>query len=326
LISAVAVVVSGGACESGDVDLGTGGVYWRGHGGSPASGAGGALAASGTGGRASGAAAGSAAAGSFSQVAGAAGSGGATPFGGAGGAAGSTPALASSSGCGLPPPATDTSIQVNGMTGSYIVDLPKGYDRTRAYPLLMAFRGAGVTADAFRTYLNLAPAVGADAIVVNANCLSDAATWDVQRDVPLFDGLLTKLESNYCVDPARVFAVGHGAGGFFVNALGCMRGDKLRGVAPLSAGPPIGTCPTEFAVWISQGNQDMALAMGRADRDFWAKQNRCDATMSTAVDPSPCVEYAGCDAGFAVRYCEYDGDLGLPSFAAAGIWSFFKGL
>jgi poly(3-hydroxybutyrate) depolymerase len=214
------------------------------------------------------------------------------------------------------------------MTGSYILDLPTSYDNRRAYPLVTVFRGANVTTAAFRGYLNLQPIVAADAIVVTPDCLNAAPTWDVQRDVPFFDALLTHLESAYCVDPHRIFAVGHSAGGFFVSSLGCMRGSELRGIAPLSAGPPTGTCQGEFAVWISQGNADTAfgIANGKADRDFWVQRNTCDATMSTPADPSPCVEYAACDPGFAVRYCEYAGDLGLPSFAASGLWKFFKGL
>jgi hypothetical protein len=48
--------------------------------------------------------------------------------------------------------------------------------------------------------------------------------------------------------------------------------------------------------------------------------------MSTAVEPDPCIELAGCHTGFAVRYCEYPGGLDLPAFAGAGLWAFFKGL
>jgi hypothetical protein len=70
----------------------------------------------------------------------------------------------------------------------------------------------------------------------------------------------------------------------------------------------------------------MSLTSGRAARDFWAKHNNCSGAMPIAVDPAPCTEFVGCDAGFAVRYCEYDGDLGLPAFAATGLWGFFKGL
>jgi poly(3-hydroxybutyrate) depolymerase len=227
----------------------------------------------------------------------------------------------------LDPVLTDNSIQVNGMRATYTLDLPLAYDKTRAYPLVFAFRGTNVTADDFRGYLNLAPVTGADAILVHPNCVSDASAWDIPRDTPMVDALLAKLESGTCVDQSRVFAIGHGAGALFVTMLGCLRGDTLRAIAPLSGAPPPGMCIGQTAVWLAQGNMDpMTLAAGRGNRDFWAGRNACDTRMPQPVSPSPCVEYAGCNAGFAVRYCEYDGDLGLPSFAASGVWSFFKGL
>jgi poly(3-hydroxybutyrate) depolymerase len=110
----------------------------------------------------------------------------------------------------------------------------------------------------------LPPVTGADAILVHPNCLGDAPTRDNQRDLMLFDALLTRIESTYCVDQARVFAAGHGSGAFFVSALGCIRGNVLRGIAPLSASaPPTGPCSGEMAVWISLGNLDMAFAAGK---------------------------------------------------------------
>ena len=338
IMAVFSAALIGVACSAGDLDLGERGAQHSSGGASSLTngGASAGLGSGGAGGRSNAGQRGTAAGGSPMASGGASpasASGGTRPMSASGGAAamidaGSGGSPQATAGCGMAPPTSDTSVQVNGTKGSYILDLPTGYDNRHAYPLVMVFRGANVTTTAFRSYLNLQPAVGADAIVVTPDCLNAAPTWDVQRDVPLFDALLTHIESTYCVDPHRIFAVGHSAGGFFVTSLACMRGNELRGIAPLSAGPPTGTCQGEFAVWISQGNADTAFGImnGRADRDFWVQRNTCDASMSTPVDPSPCVEYAACDPGFAVRYCEYAGDLGLPSFAASGLWRFFKAL
>jgi poly(3-hydroxybutyrate) depolymerase len=214
------------------------------------------------------------------------------------------------------------------MARTYEFSVPQGYDKSRKYPLLFAFHGAGVPASAFRTYFNMTQVVGPDAIVVYPEALGNPMAWDPQRDIPLFDALLTQFEAQYCVDDKHVFAAGHSSGGFFTHALGCQRGNVLRGIGPLSAGPPFGGCVGQIAVWISQGKSDQAVSLssGQMARDFWAKRNHCDTTMSTPVDPAPTVEYAGCDAGFAVRYCEYDGDHMLPAYAPKGIWDFFKTL
>jgi poly(3-hydroxybutyrate) depolymerase len=223
----------------------------------------------------------------------------------------------------------DTTIQVSGMSASYIVDLPPNYDKTRPYPLVLAFRASNVTAAQFRGSLNLPQVAGTDAILVHPNCLGDAPSWSEQRDLPLFDMLLAQTVARYCVDERRVFAAGQGIGGYFASVLGCVRADKLRAVAAFAPGvPPGDTCQGEVGVWIAQGNADTATAVanGRNTSIFWGRRNACDITQSTDVDPSPCKQFAGCQPGFPVRYCEYNGGLELPAFAASGVWDFFKGL
>jgi polyhydroxybutyrate depolymerase len=215
------------------------------------------------------------------------------------------------------------------MTGAYILSLPSGYDKNRPYPLIFGFHGAGVAPARFRTYFDLTAAVGADAIAVYPAALGNATAWNAERDLPYFDALFAKLKGQLCVNEKRVFAGGHSSGGFFTHAVGCQRGNLLRGIAPLSAGPPRGSaCVGQLAVWISQGNADptVKVTSGQAARDFWLQRNHCDASMSTPVPPAPTVEYGGCDPGFAVRYCEYDGEHNLPRYAPQGLWDFFKAL
>jgi polyhydroxybutyrate depolymerase len=336
----VLLIVMGGGCGSGAIVLGFGGP----DGGSTGTdalpidgGAGVTGAAAGAGGNTTPAQAGTLA-GSSGQATGAsepsgtlggagmvAADGGGNMRAGAGGS-GSGLVTQMSIGCGTDPPATGTSIQAGPMRASYIVDAPTGYDNARPYPLILAFRSAGAGLEQFRSQLGLAQVVRGDAIVVNVSPSNGTATWDGPRDLPMFDALLTELQSRYCVDELRVFAAGHGSGGLFTYALGCMRAGKLRAIASMSAGPTPRMCSGAIAVWIAQGTGDPMLAGGRASRDYWAARSGCDdVTDFTQVDPEPCVEIAGCAAGFAVRYCEYDGDMDLPPFAATGLWEFFKG-
>jgi polyhydroxybutyrate depolymerase len=174
--------------------------------------------------------------------------------------------------------------------------------------------------------LDLPAAVGSDGIVVNVDCANGAVTWDLQRDPTVFDALLAKIEASYCIDQRRVFVVGHETGAIFASVLACRNGGVLRGLGSLNGVAPMTTCTTGLAVWISQGNADMTRALGRESRDFWVGHNRCDSTMTAPVDPSPCIEYLGCEPANPVRYCEYDGSVDVPDFAANGVWSFLKGL
>lgn len=248
---------------------------------------------------------------------------------GSGGSDGRAATARPSAGCGSDPVSPDDSIDVSGMRASYILDLPPAYDKTRVYPLLLAFRREGTSVEAFRASLNLPLAVGDAAVVVHPNSPGNAATWDIQRDLPLIDALLSKLAASYCIDQDRVFAIGAGQAALLVNAFACVRSDTLRGVAPLAAvlAPATGVCPGRAAVWLMQGSAEPSTMMfGHGNRDYWVDRNGCDAATPMAVVPAPCVAYAGCDAGFPVRFCEYGPGPDLPSFTASAIWDFFSAL
>src|SRR5262245_2235183 len=256
------------------------------------------------------------------------------------GASGSAPSAAGSSapgspgmmsaGCGKDPaPAGTVNLDVGGMARLYIVDLPMNYDKTKAYRLVMAFHGAGLAAQSFKSFFKLTSKVGSEAIVAYLEALGNPTGWNYNRDLPYFDAVLTQLKMQYCIDESRVFATGHSSGGYFTNALGCQRGDVLRAIGPFSGGAAFkSNCQDKVAAWITHGGMDNIVDTmeGRDARDFGAEQSGCDTSMSMPVEPSPCVTYAGCDPINAVHYCECPGDHNLPSFGVQAVWAFFKAL
>jgi hypothetical protein len=94
-------------------------------------------------------------------------------------------------------------------------------------------------------------------------------------------------------------------------------------------GMPTGSATTcmqrNVAVWVAHGATDTTVptSQGRTARDHFLALNHCTMT-STATTPSPCITYGGCDSGYPVHYCEFDGGHQPPSFAGAGLWSFFS--
>ena len=250
--------------------------------------------------------------------------------GGAGGMVEDAGALESSrpsKGCGNLPGMDDGRIQVDELSASYVLDLPRPYAPNRAYPLVLAFRRNNDTPEAFRKALGLVDAVASEAIVVHPNCLGDASSWEPPRDLPLFDALLSELASTYCIDQDRVFAVGLGGGAFMANAVGCLRGDVLRAIAPLTGVLPPSSCPERTAVWLMQSDADAPIVqLGRENRDFWIAQNGCDDATTAPVAPAPCVEYSACDQRVPVSYCENSADLDVTSTGAGAAWSFFRTL
>lgn len=202
-----------------------------------------------------------------------------------------------------------------------MLDLPASYDKTRPYPLVLAFRSTEASAESFRAQLGLAAI--AEAVIAYPNPVD--INWQFQRDVSLADDLMTQLTQNYCVDLDRMFALGDGSGALFANLLGCVRGDQLRGIATLSnAPPPPGPCVGGTAVWLLQrtDGDPMMVGSGFANRDFWARTNTCDPRMPRPVTPSPCIEFRSCAPGEPVRACEYRGSQ-WPSYAVSSAWEFF---
>ena len=240
-----------------------------------------------------------------------------------------------SAGCDGDPALTsgEHTIEVDGEERTFILDVPSDYDEGTAYPLLFGFHGRGFSAAEFRSqsYGNLLSVAGDDAIVVHPDALGEPEqAWDTesQSDVRFFDALLDELTEGLCVDEARVFAAGHSSGGYFINTLGCVRGDRLRAIAPVAGGGPFGDddCTGPVSAWIAHAEDDETVLFrnGENSRDFWLESNACDQESFDDTSPEPCVAYEGCDSGLAVDWCVYDGGHDWPSFGARGIWNFFQ--
>jgi polyhydroxybutyrate depolymerase len=181
-----------------------------------------------------------------------------------------------------------SSIEVDGVTRTYILDVPSGYDGTTPLPLVFAFHGATTSGEFFRGrfYGNLLSTMSDAAIVVHPDALGAPTAWDNDADVPFFDALLASLEATACVDQARVFATGHSSGGFFTNTLGCQRGDVLRAIAPISAGGPFGfggnACRGEVAVWLAHAENDETVSF-----DLGVLRATAGSRPTAAARPAP---------------------------------------
>jgi len=270
------------------------------------------------------------------------GSGGASGTGGAsgGGSGGSGGSGTPSSGCGMtgaPTGAMTTlTITVAGQERAYVLFVPTNYDASTRYPLIFAWHGLGGTGTLARSYFRIEQAAANQAILVYPTALPNAqgmAAWDLAAngiDVQLFDALLASVSGRYCIDGARVFSTGHSYGGYMTNRLGCTRGDVLRAIGPVAGGPPFGggswgTCAGQVGAWIAHGMNDgtVDFAQGEAARDRFLMANGCGATtMPTA--PDACVAYDGCMPDLPVHWCVHMMDHNWPSYAGAGIWTFFN--
>ena len=173
-----------------------------------------------------------------------------------------------------------------------------------------------------------------DAIYVTPQGLqagSNGAGWANTngQDIAFTKAMLADVQGKYCIDNARIFSVGFSYGGMMSFAIGCEMSSVFRAIAPMSGSLYSdfnckGTGP-HVAMWGSHGLNDtvVPIADGRSARDKILLENHCGTT-TTPVDPSPCVKYQGCDPGYDVTWCEWDGPHGIPSFGSSAIAAFFK--
>jgi poly(3-hydroxybutyrate) depolymerase len=261
--------------------------------------------------------------------------GGGTIGAGGSGSGGST-AAKPSSGCNAAsaPASGRFTIDVSGTSREYIIKLPAGYDPGHPYRLILAFHGGKYSAQTVADggapmpagtgpYYGLEALANGSAIFVAPQALSSG--WS-STDVTYVKTMVTRFESELCVDQARIFATGFSMGAIMTITLGCNAADIFRAIAPMS-GDISGSCPNTqpLAYWASHGKSDptINISLGEAARDTYITRNHC-TTQTTAGSPSGCVNYQGCDTGYPVTWCPFDGVHEPPAFADQAIWAFLS--
>jgi len=243
-----------------------------------------------------------------------------------------------SEGCGMAAPMTGTRmIDVGGSMREYILRLPDGYDPDVPHRIVFAFHGAQGSAmqvdsgdpanadsDPTGPFYGIMDELD-DTIFVAGQA---DGTWDTSsdKDVNYVNAILDELEGVLCIDTTRVLATGFSMGAMMtINNVGCKMADVFRAIAPMSGS--LATCPGDAAIpyWASHGTNDgtIDISRGEAARDEFVSRNGCDDTTMPAT-PEGCVTYQGCDAGYPVEWCVFEGVHQPPPFAGPAIAAFFE--
>jgi poly(3-hydroxybutyrate) depolymerase len=253
------------------------------------------------------------------------------------------PGVQRAAGCGKPArPAGEQVTTIDGMGASYIVAVPPRYASDEPTPLVFAFHGRNRTHQDCRETdcRGIRAEIEPRALVVYMKSLGGTG-WERpeerEHNVRFFEAVLADMEATYCVDTTRVVATGTSSGAFFTNVLGCRFGDVLRAVVPVSGGMPekVGCKGQPISVVVHGVDDDKVRpALGVEARDAYRARNHCGegtshpiealhASVRAARESHACLEYAGCDTGRGVGWCEhseggYDGSThGWPNFGGS---------
>jgi len=211
------------------------------------------------------------------------------------------------------------------------VYLPSGYSSSTQYPLVFQFHPRGGNAEQAINMPSIRSSFTAIYVAPQGLSASGSTGWANTngQDIAFTKAMVDYVESNWCVDKARLFSTGFSYGGMMSFAVGCEMSNVFRAIAPMSGALYSdfncqGTGPA-IAMWGSHGLSDdiVPIADGQAARDKILQENHCGTT-TVATTPSPCVSYQGCDSGYPSTWCEFDGGHTIPSFASSAIAAFFK--
>ena len=119
------------------------------------------------------------------------------------------------------------------------VDIPRDYDPTVSYPLLMVLHGAGVDGRTQAGYFQLFNFVDPKQFVMvfpNATANDEGRTSWNDDDVPYLSDLIEEAKRTYNVDAKRVYLIGHSSGGFMSFRMACRASSLFTAMASLAGG------------------------------------------------------------------------------------------
>ncbi|WP_435838589.1 cellulose binding domain-containing protein [Streptomyces achromogenes] len=264
-------------------------------------------------------------------------------------------AAAASPGCGKAPTLTSGTytLQSGGKNRSFILRVPDGYDRDRAYRLVFGFHWLGGTSTDVATGRTVDPGTWAyyglqrladnSAVFVAPQGLGNGWANTGGEDITFVDDMIRRIETDLCVDQTQRFALGFSYGAAMSYSLACSRATVFRAVAVQSGGVlsgcDDGTRPIAYLGVHGLRDNVLGISGGRAMRDRFVRNNGC--TPQNPPEPAQgslthrVTAYAGCSAGHPVVWAAFDeGHIAAPQDGAPGdsgprtwlpqeIWKFF---
>jgi len=128
-------------------------------------------------------------------------------------------------------------ITSGGVSRHYLLHVPAGYRAGIPVPLVFNFHGFGSNSTQEQALTGMSAKADREGFIVVYPDGIDAA-WatgpgaEGQRDLRFVRDLLTSLESQYSIDPKRVYATGISNGGGMTDRLGCTLADVIAAIAP----------------------------------------------------------------------------------------------
>ena len=142
---------------------------------------------------------------------------------------------------------SDQTIMHDKVERQYKLYVPKSYDGTVRFPVVLNFHGFGGNSNeqmGVSDMRSLAEEKGFILIYPQGTLLDGFTHWNTYSpggenkseadDFGFVEAMLDELSLNYALDAGRVYATGYSNGGDFTYTLACMLSDRVTGIAPVS--------------------------------------------------------------------------------------------
>jgi polyhydroxybutyrate depolymerase len=217
------------------------------------------------------------------------------------------PAGPDASVCGTARKAVSGAPHITQSGRTFHVWTPASYDGSRALPVVLAVHGMGSDGRGFQRWFKMETFVDESAIVVYPD--SEKTLWDVngERDLEFFDAMIDGLAGGYCIDRARIFALGFSYGGKMVHHLGCKRTGRFKAISVgdgswADGAPKCGRLPV--LVTHRTRDDDELLDWGKDAAKRWAHVNGCSSDTEPTDVEHGCSAWKDCAPGASVTFCE----------------------
>lgn len=181
----------------------------------------------------------------------------------------------------------------DGLTRTYRLHTPTGYNADSLYPFVINMHGLGSNAfeqEIYTAFNNVADSAGI--VVAYPNGFNE--TWNVSSatgtdDVGFISALIDTIDFQYSIDLDRVYATGMSMGGFMSYRLACELADRIAAIASVSGLQAFYPCNPDRPVPVMQfhGTADPIVPYSGvpATISHWVNHNLCPLTPITTDLP-----------------------------------------
>lgn len=177
----------------------------------------------------------------------------------------------------------DFTLTHDGLTRSYRLYTPSGYNTDSIYPLVVNMHGYGSNAieqEFYTAFNDVADSAGF--LVVYPNGINE--TWNVSSttgtdDVGFISALIDTLDSQFNIDTERVYATGMSMGGFMSYRLACELEERIAAIASVTGLQAFYPCNPDRPVPVMQfhGTEDPVVPYAGVPTTIsnWVNYNTC---------------------------------------------------